>query len=114
MNEDYVKQLIKKEKLDALEKVDVSINKRIQHLKPSPETINLVKKVEIQIELMKKDIKTLCENQSKMEDKLDSIIEKLDNKYAAKWSENMWKATGLGAIIIVVSYILIRIGLPTP
>lgn len=71
MDEEYIKKLIKKEKLDALEKVDVSINKRIQHLKSAPETISLIKKVELQIELMKKDIK----NQS---DKVDQLL--TDNK----------------------------------
>jgi hypothetical protein len=57
MRDDEIKNLIKKDRTDILEKVDISINKRMQHLKPSAETINLIKTVELQIELMKKDIK---------------------------------------------------------
>jgi hypothetical protein len=47
MNEEEIKKLIKSQKEDIFDRVDVSINKRLQHFKSSPETVSEINNLKL-------------------------------------------------------------------
>ena len=104
-----VEILLDKQKLDILEKVDASINKRIQHQKPSPETrsqftkLNInMSKIEKDIEYIKESFKDNKEEHHELSGVIKDFIKSADTKYAGKWVGDVLKWIGgvIGLAII--------------
>lgn len=122
-------------KEEIFEKVDYSINKRMNHLSPSPETLQTMKAIQdnctktsneynlIQ-QLMQRDIRDIkkyIEEDAQWKKETWDKIEKefVSTEEFKPFKEKVNKLTGflwgllVACAIIVASYVLIHVGLPT-
>lgn len=111
------KILLDKQKLDILEKVDASIQNRINHQKPSSETrkqfnslnINMAK-IEKDLEYIKEGFKKNKEEHQELYKAMKDFIDSADNKYSGRWVEKVliWggAVVGTGIIGALLSLIL--------
>lgn len=104
---------------DIREKIDVSINKRIEHLRSAPETIKALQAMEnncakisgnynITQKLMQKDIDQIKNTQ----EEILSIIKSNEKKYAFKWVERWVVGVTIIFALAALWIIFNDVGLP--
>ena len=103
------------------EQIEIHLQKTLQHLTSSPETKEKLNNINLlcatrgeQIVNMSSKITRIELNQIQANEKLDSIIEKLDGKYASKKTEYIVNAVLVIFAMAALYYMFSHVGLPIP